>query len=68
MGNEGYGIAYTVLAMANKDVYFLDKEDTQRLKQSLLGESAFFSFVDAKARKQITVAVSQISSVVEARV
>lgn len=68
MGNEGYGTTYTVLAMANKDVYFLGKEDTQRLKQSLLSESAFFSFDDAKTRKPITVAVSQISSVVEARV
>lgn len=57
----------TLVAMVNKDIYFLSKKDAARLVDLLTQEiPPQFAFIeDVRSGKQVLLAVANISSVVQ---
>lgn len=74
MGNEGKNNAsqHTLVVMSNKDTYYLDAVTTIRLKQGIDNNEVkgvgLLTFTDARSHKQVTINLSQLSSIVESQV
>lgn len=63
MGNR----TYALVAMTNKDVYYVNRATYLDFKR-LLEEtqpSSFFQFKDARSNKEVTIKLAAVSSLVE---
>lgn len=58
--------SYALVAMANKDTYFLDEATYRRLLDALEARDvSFFGFTDDRKRASVTVNLAEVSSLVE---
>ena len=58
--------SYALVAMANKDTYFLDEATYRRLLKALeTRDVSFFGFTDDRKRASVTINLTEVSSLVE---
>ena len=58
--------SYALVAMANKDTYFLDEATYRRLLDALEARDvSFFGFTDDRKRASVTINLTEVSSLVE---
>lgn len=58
--------SYALVAMANKDTYFLDEVTYRRLLDALeASDVSFFGFTDDRKRASVTINLAEVSSLVE---
>jgi hypothetical protein len=57
---------YALVSMTNKDVYYIDKEAADLIKTGFEehGKEAFVQFVDTKSGAEVTISLSNVSSIV----
>ena len=58
--------SYALVAMANKDTYFLDEGTYKKLLKALEARDvSFFGFTDDRKQASVTINLAEVSSLVE---